>query len=31
MASVALIRGNKIIVRSVGDSRCVLSRNGQVQ
>nr|XP_051205553.1 probable protein phosphatase 2C 21 [Lolium perenne] len=28
-ASVALIRGNQIIVGSVGDSRCVLSRNGQ--
>ncbi|KAM0913027.1 hypothetical protein ACQ4PT_012404 [Festuca glaucescens] len=29
-ASVALIRGNQIIFGSVGDSRCVLSRNGQV-
>ncbi|KAM0919226.1 hypothetical protein ACQ4PT_008347 [Festuca glaucescens] len=28
-ASVALIRGNRIIVGNVGDSRCVLSRNGQ--
>ncbi|KAK1617256.1 hypothetical protein QYE76_022773 [Lolium multiflorum] len=28
-ASVALISGNRIIVGSVGDSRCVLSRNGQ--
>ncbi|KAM0919231.1 hypothetical protein ACQ4PT_008349 [Festuca glaucescens] len=28
-ASVALIRGNQIIVGSVGDSLCVLSRNGQ--
>ncbi|KAM0864361.1 hypothetical protein ACQ4PT_043963 [Festuca glaucescens] len=26
---VALIRGNQIIVGSVGDSHCVLSRNGQ--
>jgi hypothetical protein len=30
-ACVALIRGNQIIVGNVGDSRCVLSRNGQVQ
>ncbi|KAM0890580.1 hypothetical protein ACQ4PT_026944 [Festuca glaucescens] len=28
-ACVALIRGNQIIVGNVGDSRCVLSRNGQ--
>jgi hypothetical protein len=28
---VALIRGNQIIVGNVGDSHCVLSRNGQVQ
>ncbi|EMS47756.1 putative protein phosphatase 2C 21 [Triticum urartu] len=28
-ACVALIRGNQIIVGNIGDSRCVLSRNGQ--
>ncbi|XP_062227415.1 probable protein phosphatase 2C 42 [Phragmites australis] len=28
-ACVALIRGNQIIVGNAGDSRCVLSRNGQ--
>ncbi|KAI4994482.1 hypothetical protein ZWY2020_034123 [Hordeum vulgare] len=28
-ACVALIRGNQIFVANVGDSRCVLSRNGQ--
>ncbi|PNT68629.1 probable protein phosphatase 2C 21 [Brachypodium distachyon] len=28
-ACVAIIRGNQIIVGNVGDSRCVLSRNGQ--
>uniref|UniRef100_K4A2S1 protein-serine/threonine phosphatase n=1 Tax=Setaria italica TaxID=4555 RepID=K4A2S1_SETIT len=28
-ACVALIRGNQIIIGNAGDSRCVLSRNGQ--
>ncbi|KAF0933529.1 hypothetical protein E2562_018788, partial [Oryza meyeriana var. granulata] len=28
-ACVVIIRGNQIIVGNVGDSRCVLSKNGQ--
>ncbi|KAL5211667.1 hypothetical protein ABZP36_022514 [Zizania latifolia] len=28
-ACVVVVRGNKIIVGNVGDSRCILSRNGQ--
>jgi len=27
---VAVIRGNKLVVANAGDSRCVLSRKGQV-
>lgn len=29
-ACVAVVRGNQLVVANAGDSRCVISRNGQV-